>query len=127
MKSYNLPIQNLDLVQSLHQSSKCPDELNYGGSITATWFKLSELHQLPQETQDFFIALRTILTKPNVCIIATKSSDFVLSYVVHQQFYTVKDFNLFNLADEQVSILDKEIYVTPLAIPDFIVQDVLNA
>jgi len=127
MKSYNLPIQNLDLLQSLHQSSLCPDELNHWDSITATWFKLSELHQLPQETQDFFIALRTILTKPNVCIIATKSSDFVLSYVVHQQFYTVKDFNLFNLVDKQVSILDKEIYVTPLAIPDFIVQDVLNA
>ena len=67
MKSYNLPIQNLDLLQSLHQSSKCLDELNRWGSITATWFKLSELHQLPQETHDDFIALRTSLTKPNGC------------------------------------------------------------
>ena len=126
MKTYNLPIQNLNLLQNLHQSTLCPDELNHTSSFQATWVKSSDLPQLPQETQDYFVALNSILLQPNVCIIATKSSDFTLSYTVREQFFTVKNYCLFNLAGEPLPSYNIEVYVTPLAIPDFIVQDVLN-
>lgn len=127
MRTYNLPIQNLDILHSLYQSTLCPDEINNSYSITATWLKLSELALLPGQTEDYFVSLNAILLKPNVCIIATKSSDFVLSYFVHRQFYTVKDSVLFNLAGDPVFIENIEIYFTPLAIPDFIVRDILHA
>lgn len=126
MKTYNLPIQNLDVLHSLYKSTLCPDELNSEYSVSATWFKLSELDQLPKETNEFFVALHSILLQPNICIIATKSSDFVFSYWVHQQFFTIQELGLFNLYGEEVFIDQKEIYVTPVAIPDFIVQDILN-
>jgi len=130
MNTYSLPIENVDTLIQLINSDKTPDEIHTAPNISVLWFRLSELDELDKEEHEDFITLREILSNKNICIIAMKSDYFSLAYNIEKEFYTVKKrddkFLLTDLCDNEIIVEEREIYVSPLRIKDFQIDDIMG-
>jgi hypothetical protein len=130
MKKYSLPIGNIQTLINLINSSKTPEEFHQALNITVLWFRLSEMEKIEQQNDKDTIALKEILTNRNICIVARKSDYFSLGYDIDEEFYTVKkrgdNFILTDLCEKEVIVEEREIYISPLRIEPFQVEDILG-
>ena len=130
MKKYSLPIGNIQTLIDLINSSKTPEEFHQALNITVLWFRLSEMEKIEQQNDKDTIALKEILTNRNICIVARKSDYFSLGYDIDEEFYTVKkrgdNFILTDLCEKEVIVEEREIYISPLRIEPFQVEDILG-
>ena len=130
MKKYSLPIGNIQTLIDLINSSKTPEEFHQAPNITVLWFRLSELHELETAKDEDTIALKEILSKKNICLTARKSDYFTLGYDIDEEFFTVikRDgkFILTDLCDKEVIVEEREVYISPLRIEPFQVEDILG-
>ena len=130
MNKYSLPIGNIDTLIELINSGKTPEELHISPDISALWFRLSELDNLEQEDDKESILLKELLTNKNICIIAMKSDYFTLGYDIKEEFYTVKKrdgrFILTDLCENEFIVEEREVYVSPLKIDAFQIDDILG-
>lgn len=130
MKKYSLPIGNIQTLINLINSSKTPEEFHEALNITVLWFRLSEMEKIEQQNDKDTIALKEILTNRNICIVARKSDYFSLGYDIDEEFYTVKkrgdNFILTDLCEKEVIVEEREIYISPLRIEPFQVEDILG-
>ena len=130
MKKYSLPIGNIQTLINLINSRKTPEEFHQALNITVLWFRLSEMEKIEQQNDKDTIALKEILTNRNICIVARKSDYFSLGYDIDEEFYTVKkrgdNFILTDLCEKEVIVEEREIYISPLRIEPFQVEDILG-
>ena len=130
MKKYSLPIGNIQTLIDLINSSKTPEEFHQAPNITVLWFRLSELHELETAKDEDTIALKEILSKKNICLTARKSDYFTLGYDIDEEFFTVRNldgkFILTDLCEKQILVEEREIYISPLRIKPFQVDDILG-
>ena len=130
MKKYSLPIGNIQTLIDLINSSKTPEEFHQAPNITVLWFRLSELHELETAKDEDTIALKEILSKKNICVIARKSDYFTLGYDIDEEFFTVKKRNgkfiLTDLCEKEIIVEEREVYISPLRIEPFQVEDILG-
>ena len=130
MKKYSLPIGNIQTLIDLINSSKTPEEIHTAPNITVLWFRLSELHELDTAKDKDTIGLKEILSKKNICLTARKSDYFTLGYDIDEEFFTVKyrdgKFILTDLCEKQILVEEREIYISPLRIKPFQVDDILG-
>ena len=130
MKKYSLPINNIQALIDLINSNKTPDELHQAPNITVLWFRLSELHELETANDEDTIALKEILSNKNICLTARKSEYFSLGYDIEEEFFRVikrdGEFILVDLCEKQILVEDREIYISPLRIEPFQVDDIIG-
>ena len=130
MKKYSLPIGNIQTLINLINSSKTPEEFHQALNITVLWFRLSEMEKIEQQNDKDTIALKEILTNRNICIVARKSDYFSLGYDIDEEFYTVKkrgdNFILTDLCEKEVLVEEREVYISPLKIEPFQVEDIIG-
>ena len=130
MKKYSLPIGNIQTLIDLINSSKTPEEFHQAPNITVLWFRLSELHELETAKDEDTIALKEILSKKNICLTARKSDYFTLGYDIDEEFFTIKKdgerFILTDLCEKEVIVEEREVYISPLRIQSFQVDDIIG-
>ena len=130
MKKYSLPIGNIQTLIDLINSSKTPEEYHQAPNISVYWFRLSELHELDTAQEPETIALKEILSEKNICLTARKSDYFSLGYDIEEEFFTIvkRDggFILVDLCEKQVVAEEREIYISPLRIEPFQVDDIIG-
>ena len=130
MKKYSLPIGNIQTLIDLINSSKTPEEIHQAPTITVLWFRLSELHKLETAKDEDTIALKEILSEKNICLTARKSDYFTLGYDIDEKFFTVRyrdgKFILTDLCEKEILVEEREIYISPLRIEPFQVDDILG-
>ena len=130
MKKYSLPIGNIQTLINLINSSKTPEEFHQALNITVLWFRLSEMEKIEQQNDKDTIALKEILTNRNICIVARKSDYFSLGYDIDEEFYTVKkrgdNFILTDLCEKEIIVEEREVYISPLRIQPFQVDDIIG-
>jgi hypothetical protein len=130
MKKYSLPIGNIQTLIDLINSSKTPEEYHQAPNITVLWFRLSELHELETAQEPDTIALKEILSEKNICLTARKSEYFSLGYDIEEEFFRVikrdGEFILVDLCEKQILVEDREIYILPLRIEPFQVDDIIG-
>ena len=130
MNKYSLPIGNIQKLIDLINSSKTPEELHQAPNITVLWFRLSEIHELETAKDKDTIALKEILTQKNICLTATKSDYFTLGYDIDEEFFTVRyrdgKFILTDLCEKEIIVEEREIYISPLRIEPFQVDDIIG-
>ena len=130
MKKYSLPIGNIQTLIDLINSSRTPDELHQAPNRVVLWFRLSEMHELETAKDEDTIALKEILSKKNICLTARKSDYFTLGYDIDEEFFTVikRDgkFILTDLCDKEVIVEEREVYISPLRIEPFQVDDIIG-
>ena len=130
MKKYSLPIGNIQTLIDLINSSKTPEEYHQAPNITVLWFRLSELHELETAKDEDTIALKEILSEKNICLTARKSDYFTLGYDIDEEFFTVRKrdgkFILTDLCEKEVLVEEREIYISPLRIEPFQVDDIIG-
>ncbi|MDE5083711.1 MAG: hypothetical protein O4859_21765 [Trichodesmium sp. St18_bin1] len=130
MEKYSLPIGNIQTLIDLINSSKTPEEIHTAPNITVLWFRLSELEEIEKHNDDDSIALKEILTNKNICIIARKSDYFSLGYDIDEEFFTIKKdgerFILTDLCEKEVIVEEREVYISPLRIQSFQVDDIIG-
>jgi len=130
MKKYSLPIGNIQTLIDLINSSKTPEELHQAPNITVLWFRLSELEDLDKQTDPDSIALKEIISKKNICITARKSDYFSLGYDIEEEFFTVRKpdgkFVLTDLCEKEIIVEEREVYISPLRIEPFQVDDIIG-
>ena len=130
MKKYSLPIGNIQTLIDLINSSRTPDELHQAPNIVVLWFRLSEMHELETANDKDTIALKEILSKKNICLTATKSDYFNLGYNIDEEFFTVINrdgkFILTDLCEKEIIVEEREIYISPLRIEPFQVDDIIG-
>ena len=130
MKKYSLPIGNIQTLIDLINSSKTPEEFHQAPNITVLWFRLSELHELETAKDEDTIALKEILSKKNICLTARKSDYFTLGYDIDEEFFTVRyrdgKFILTDLCEKEIIVEEREIYISPLRIEPFQVDDIIG-
>ena len=130
MKKYSLPIGNIQTLIDLINSSKTPEEFHQSPNITVLWFRLSELEDLDKQTDPDSIALKEIISEKNICITARKSDYFTLGYDIDEEFFTVRyrdgKFILTDLCEKEILVEEREIYISPLRIEPFQVDDIIG-
>ena len=130
MKKYSLPIGNIQTLIDLINSSKTPEELHQSPNITVLWFRLSEMHELETAQDKDSIALKEILTNKNICLTARKSDYFSLGYDINEEFFTVRKrdgkFVLTDLCEKEIIVEEREVYISPLRIQPFQVDDIIG-
>ena len=130
MKKYSLPIGNIQTLIDLINSSRTPDELHQAPNIIVLWFRLSEMHELETAKDEDTIALKEILSKKNICLTARKSDYFTLGYDIDEEFFTVRNrdgkFILTDLCEKQILTEEREVYISPLRIEPFQVDDIIG-
>ena len=130
MKKYSLPIGNIQTLIDLINSSKTPEEYHQAPNITVLWFRLSELEKIEQYNDKDTIALKEILSKKNICLTARKSDYFTLGYDIDEEFFTVRNldgkFILTDLCEKEILVEEREIYISPLRIKPFQVDDIIG-
>ena len=130
MKKYSLPIGNIQTLIDLINSSRTPDELHQAPNIVVLWFRLSEMHELETAQDKDAIALKEILSNKNICLTARKSEYFSLGYDIEEEFFRVikrdGEFILVDLCEKQILVEDREIYISPLRIEPFQVDDIIG-
>ena len=130
MKKYSLPIGNIQTLIDLINSSKTPEEIHQAPTITVLWFRLSEIHELETAKDKDTIALKEILTQKNICLTARKSDYFTLGYDIDEEFFTVRyrdgKFILTDLCEKEIIVEEREIYISPLRIEPFQVDDIIG-
>ena len=130
MKKYSLPIGNIQTLIDLINSSKTPEEYHQAPNITVLWFRLSELHELETAKDEDTIALKEILSEKNICLTARKSDYFTLGYDIDEEFFTVRKrdgkFILTDLCEKEVLVEEREIYISPLRIEPFQIDDIIG-
>ena len=130
MKKYSLPIGNIQTLIDLINSSKTPEEYHQAPNITVFWFRLSELHELEEAKDADTIALKEILSEKNICLTARKSDYFTLGYDIEEEFFTVRKrdgkFILTDLCEKEILVEEREIYISPLRIEPFQVDDIIG-
>ncbi len=130
MKKYSLPIGNIQTLIDLINSSRTPDELHQAPNIVVLWFRLSEMHELETAKDKDTIALKEILSKKNICLTARKSDYFTLGYDIDEEFFTVRyrdgKFILTDLCEKEIIVEEREIYISPLRIEPFQVDDIIG-
>ena len=130
MNKYSLPIRNIDTLVALINSNKTPEEYHQSPNITVLWFRLSELHELETAKDEDTIALKEILSKKNICLAARKSDYFTLGYNIDEEFFTVRyrdgKFILTDLCEKEIIVEEREIYISPLRIEPFQVDDIIG-
>jgi hypothetical protein len=130
MNQYSLPIGNIQTLIDLINSSKTPEELHKAPNITVLWFRLSELKEIEKYDDDDSIALKEILSNKNICIIARKSDYFSLGYDIDEEFFTIRKrdgkFVLTDLCEKEIIVEEREIYISPLRIEPFQVDDIIG-
>ena len=130
MNKYSLPIGNIQKLIDLINSSKTPEELHQAPNITVLWFRLSEMHELETAQDKDSIALKEILTNKNICLTARKSDYFSLGYDINEEFFTVRKrdgkFVLTDLCEKEIIVEEREIYISPLRIEPFQVDDIIG-
>lgn len=130
MNKYSLPIGNIQTLIDLINSSKTPEELHQSPNITVLWFRLSEMHELETAQDKDSIALKEILTNKNICLTARKSDYFSLGYDINEEFFTVRKrdgkFVLTDLCEKEIIVEEREVYISPLRIQPFQVDDIIG-
>ena len=130
MKKYSLPIGNIQTLIDLINSSKTPEEFHQSPNITVLWFRLSELEDLDKQTDPDSIALKEIISEKNICITARKSDYFSLGYDIEEEFFTIRNrdgkFILTDLCEKQIVAEEREVYISPLRIQSFQVDDIIG-
>lgn len=130
MNKYSLPIGNIQTLIDLINSSKTPEELHQSPNITVLWFRLSEMHELETAQDKDSIALKEILTNKNICLTARKSDYFSLGYDIDEEFFTVRKrdgkFVLTDLCEKEIIVEEREVYISPLRIQPFQVDDIIG-
>ena len=130
MKKYSLPIGNIQTLIDLINSSKTPEEFHQSPNITVLWFRLSELEDLDKQTDPDSIALKEIISEKNICLTARKSDYFTLGYNIDEEFFTVRyrdgKFILTDLCEKEIIVEEREIYISPLRIEPFQVDDIIR-
>ena len=130
MNKYSLPIGNIQKLIDLINSSKTPEELHQAPNITVLWFRLSEMHELETAQDKDAIALKEILSNKNICLTARKSDYFTLGYDIDEEFFTVRyrdgKFILTDLCEKEIIVEEREIYISPLRIEPFQVDDIIG-
>ena len=130
MKKYSLPIGNIQTLIDLINSSKTPEEYHQAPNITVFWFRLSELHELEEAKDADTIALKEILSEKNICLTARKSDYFTLGYDIEEEFFTVRKrdgkFILTDLCEKEILVEEREVYISPLKIEPFQVEDIFG-
>ena len=130
MKKYSLPIGNIQTLIDLINSSKTPEEFHQSPNITVLWFRLSELEDLDKQTDPDSIALKEIISEKNICITARKSDYFSLGYDIEEEFFTIRNrdgkFILTDLCEKQIVAEEREVYISPLRIEPFQVDDIIG-
>ena len=88
------------------------------------------MHELETAQDKDAIALKEILSNKNICLTARKSDYFTLGYDIDEEFFTVikRDgkFILTDLCDKEVIVEEREVYISPLRIEPFQVEDILG-
>ena len=130
MNKYSLPIGNIQTLIDLINSSKTPEEFHQSPNITVLWFRLSELEDLDKQTDPDSIALKEIISEKNICITARKSDYFSLGYDIEEEFFTIRNrdgkFILTDLCEKQIVAEEREVYISPLRIEPFQVDDIIG-
>ena len=130
MNKYSLPIGNIQKLIDLINSSKTPEELHQAPNITVLWFRLSEMHELETAQDKDAIALKEILSNKNICLTARKSDYFSLGYDINEEFFTVRKrdgkFVLTDLCEKEIIVEEREVYISPLRIQPFQVDDIIG-
>ena len=130
MKKCSLPISNIQTLIDLINSNKTPEELHQAPNITVLWFRLSELEKIEQYNDKDTIALKEILSNKNICVIARKSDYFSLGYDINEEFFTVRKrdgkFVLTDLCEKEIIVEEREVYISPLRIQPFQVDDIIG-
>ena len=130
MKKYSLPIGNIQTLIDLINSSRTPEELHQSPNIVVLWFRFSEMHELETANDKDTIALKEILSKKNICLTARKSDYFTLGYDIDEEFFTIRKrdgkFVLTDLCEKEIIVEEREIYISPLRIEPFQVDDIIG-
>jgi hypothetical protein len=88
------------------------------------------MHELETAKDKDTIALKEILSKKNICLTARKSDYFTLGYDIDEEFFTVRNrdgkFILTDLCEKEILVEEREIYISPLRIKPFQVDDIIG-